>query len=83
MFGSFVTSSVTAVGGTIHVPEVAVSFSGGGFSNTVHLSYQFCVWSLLTSYLMKFSRPAYQDAVVEDFLQNKLPKGRYAGLFNP
>lgn len=27
--------SVTAVGGTIHVPEVAVSFSGGGFSNVV------------------------------------------------
>jgi len=55
---------VTAVGGTIHVPEVAVSFSGGGFSNT-------------------FSRPSYQDVVVEDFLKNKLPKGRYAGLFNP
>ncbi|KLO19908.1 tripeptidyl peptidase A [Schizopora paradoxa] len=55
---------VTAVGGTIHVPEVAVSFSGGGFSKT-------------------FSRPAYQNAAVEDFLQNKLPKGRYAGLFNP
>jgi tripeptidyl-peptidase I len=24
---------VTAVGGTIHIPEVAVDFSGGGFSN--------------------------------------------------
>ena len=30
--------SVTAVGGTIHVPETAVFFSGGGFSNVVRLS---------------------------------------------
>ena len=29
--------SVTAVGGTIHVPEVAVDFSGGGFSNFVSI----------------------------------------------
>ena len=28
-------SSVTAVGGTINVPEVAVFFSGGGFSDVV------------------------------------------------
>lgn len=27
--------SVTAVGGTIHVPEIAVDFSGGGFSDLV------------------------------------------------
>ena len=27
--------SVTAVGGTIFVPEIAVPFSGGGFSNVV------------------------------------------------
>lgn len=31
-------SSVTAVGGTITIPEVAVSFSGGGFSDLVRLS---------------------------------------------
>ncbi|KAJ7482405.1 subtilisin-like protein [Mycena galericulata] len=29
-----------------------------------------------------FSRPSYQDAAVEGFL-DKLPKGTYAGLFNP
>lgn len=33
--------SVTSVGGTSHIPEVAVStfFSGGGFSNYVRLRY--------------------------------------------
>ncbi|THH33479.1 hypothetical protein EUX98_g707 [Antrodiella citrinella] len=54
---------VTAVGGTIHVPETAVDFSGGGFSNV-------------------FTRPSYQNAAVTKFL-DKLPKGTYAGLFNP
>ncbi|KAF8914258.1 subtilisin-like protein [Gymnopilus junonius] len=57
---------VTAVGGTNHIPETAVSrfFSGGGFSNY-------------------FARPAYQDKVVTEYLAKSLPKGRYAGLFNP
>ncbi|KAL5530094.1 hypothetical protein ACEPAF_6351 [Sanghuangporus sanghuang] len=54
---------VTAVGGTIFIPEVAVDFSGGGFSNF-------------------FARPAYQDTVVQAYL-DALPKGTYAGLFNP
>jgi tripeptidyl-peptidase-1 len=56
---------VTAVGGTTHFPEVAVSafFSGGGFSNY-------------------FSRPSYQDKDVPAYLAT-LPKGTYAGLFNP
>ncbi|CAL1700397.1 unnamed protein product [Somion occarium] len=54
---------VTSVGGTVHVPETAVFFSGGGFSNL-------------------FPRPAYQNSSVSQFL-NKLPKGTYAGLFNP
>jgi len=54
---------VTSVGGTIHIPETAVFFSGGGFSNV-------------------FDRPSFQNEVVPQFL-NKLPKGRYAGLFNP
>ncbi|KAJ7734037.1 tripeptidyl peptidase A [Mycena maculata] len=54
---------VTAVGGTVFIPEIAVPFSGGGFSNY-------------------FSRPSYQDAAVEGFLKG-LPKGTYAGLFNP
>ncbi|KAF8969344.1 subtilisin-like protein [Flammula alnicola] len=58
-------ASITSVGGTSHIPEVAVAtfFSGGGFSNY-------------------FSRPSYQDDSVKDFL-NTLPKGTYAGLFNP
>lgn len=34
-------NSVTAVGGTIHVPETAVDFSGGGFSNFVSSSSEF------------------------------------------
>ncbi|KAF8204657.1 tripeptidyl peptidase A [Pholiota molesta] len=56
---------VTAVGGTSHIPEVAVStfFSGGGFSNF-------------------FARPSYQDKDVTAYLKT-LPKGLYAGLFNP
>ncbi|KZT42984.1 subtilisin-like protein [Sistotremastrum suecicum HHB10207 ss-3] len=54
---------VTSVGATFHVPEVSVSFSGGGFSNV-------------------FPRPSYQDAAVGTFLRT-LPKGKFAGLFNP
>ncbi|KAH9171605.1 tripeptidyl peptidase A [Lactarius sanguifluus] len=54
---------VTAVGGTVHIPEVAVDFSGGGFSNY-------------------FSRPIWQEVAVRKFLAS-LPKGTYAGLFNP
>jgi hypothetical protein len=30
--------SVTAVGGTVSVPEVAAEFSGGGFSNVVSIA---------------------------------------------
>ncbi|KAH9017730.1 tripeptidyl peptidase A [Lactarius hengduanensis] len=54
---------VTAVGGTVHIPEVAVNFSGGGFSNY-------------------FRRPVWQQAAVGKYLAS-LPKGTYAGLFNP
>ncbi|KAK0461798.1 peptidase S8/S53 domain-containing protein [Desarmillaria tabescens] len=53
---------VTAIGGTVNVPEIAVDFSGGGFSNY-------------------FSRPSYQDAVIDAYL-NMLPEGTYEGLFN-
>jgi hypothetical protein len=36
--------SVTAVGGTTHIPEVAVGFSGGGFSDIVrcYVSFRQC-----------------------------------------
>ncbi|KAH8977865.1 subtilisin-like protein [Lactarius hatsudake] len=54
---------VTAVGGTVHIPEVAADFSGGGFSNY-------------------FLRPIWQQVAVGKFLAS-LPKGTYAGLFNP
>ncbi|KAH9005504.1 tripeptidyl peptidase A [Lactarius hatsudake] len=54
---------VTAVGGTVHIPEVAAGFSGGGFSNY-------------------FERPSWQNRAVQSFLKS-LPKGAYAGLFNP
>ncbi|KAJ7937053.1 subtilisin-like protein [Mycena leptocephala] len=30
-----------------------------------------------------FARPLYQEAAVKGFLNNKLPKGTYSGLFNP
>ncbi|KAH8118643.1 tripeptidyl peptidase A [Phellopilus nigrolimitatus] len=54
---------VTAVGGTIFVPEVAVSFSGGGFSNI-------------------FTRPSYQDEVVEAYL-DALPNWDFCRSFQP
>ncbi|KAH9008252.1 tripeptidyl peptidase A [Lactarius hengduanensis] len=54
---------VTAVGGTVHIPEVAADFSGGGFSNY-------------------FLRPIWQQVAVGKYLAS-LPKGTYAGLFNP
>ncbi|PPQ92359.1 hypothetical protein CVT25_008709 [Psilocybe cyanescens] len=60
-------ASVTTVGGTTHIPEVAVArgtfFSGGGFSEY-------------------FPRPLYQEKAVKAYL-NALPKGTYKGLFNP
>ncbi len=78
--------SVTAVGGTIHVPETAVFFSGGGFSDVVRTSFfsitrsADCVFHI--AILRQFPRPAYQEAAVSKFLKT-LPKGTYEGLFNP
>jgi tripeptidyl-peptidase-1 len=74
--------SVTAVGGTTNVPEVAVSrfFSGGGFSD--YVSEFYCSDGTPSDYLFKFKRPAYQEQAVQDYLK-ALPKGTYAGLFNP
>ena len=48
-------SSVTAVGGTTHIPEVAVSrfFSGGGFSNYVCLSH---IYQLVLHWLWRSLR---------------------------
>ena len=73
---------MTSVGGTTHIPEVAVSrfFSGGGFSDYVRTPY-FATVSLV-SYAWQFKRPSYQDAAVKKYLGN-LPKGTYEGLFNP
>ncbi|KAG2361727.1 peptidase S8/S53 domain-containing protein [Suillus spraguei] len=53
---------VTTVGATVNIPETAVYFSGGGFSDY-------------------FVRPAYQEAVVTEYLE-KLAPGTYEGLYN-
>ncbi|KAG6841850.1 hypothetical protein C0991_006257 [Blastosporella zonata] len=62
-------ASVTSVGGTVGVPEVAVTrfYSGGGFSDYVS---------------QHFERPRYQDDAVKGFLKT-LPEGTYKGLYNP
>ncbi|KAJ7132373.1 peptidase S8/S53 domain-containing protein [Mycena epipterygia] len=58
---------VTAVGGTTKVnPEVAVSFTGGGFSRDVIALY--------------FAQPSYQTASVKPFLTGLGTK--FVGLFN-
>lgn len=76
--------SVTVVGGTTNVPEVAAEFSGGGFSNVVRFSLfrSGCVKTTLTRSWFKFPRPEWQEAAVGMFLKS-LPNGTYAGLFNP
>ncbi|KAG6910773.1 hypothetical protein DXG01_007660 [Tephrocybe rancida] len=70
-------ASVTVVGGTTNVPEVAVSrfFSGGGFSD--YGSSTRCI----AHTAFKFDRPSYQKDVVDKYLA-ALPKGTYKGLFN-
>lgn len=77
--------SVTAVGATTHIPEVAVSrfFSGGGFSNYVRprvLIYIVLSFADIQPFF-QFSRPKFQDEVVTAYLK-ALPKGTFAGLFN-
>lgn len=71
---------MTAVGGTIHVPETAVDFSGGGFSNLV------CRTNIsplvLTDVFLQFPRPAFQNQAVPQFLKTLAP-GTFKGLFNP
>jgi len=76
--------SVTAVGGTTQVPEVAAEFSGGGFSDLVRSAFfcSWCVTTALTRRCFKFKRPKWQEVAVERFLKS-LPNGAYAGLFNP
>jgi hypothetical protein len=75
--------SVTAVGGTTHIPEVAAEFSGGGFSDIVRCT--FCSGRVTMTLIRKrfeFPRPEWQEAAVGKFLKS-LPNGTYAGLFNP
>jgi len=76
-----VAHSVTAVGGTVYIPEVAVDFSGGGFSNYVRLLFVPCIFAHLTG-AHQFLRPSWQEAAVGKFLAS-LPKGTYEGYFNP
>ena len=63
------------------MPEIAVPFSGGGFSNVVCPTQVFMSRDLVFRY-SQFPRPAYQEVAVSRFLKT-LPKGTFAGLFNP
>ena len=76
-----VANSVTVVGGTVSIPEVAVNFSGGGFSNYVRLHLSIMSSAYLTA-TTQFPRPAWQNVAVTKFLDS-LPSHTYAGLFNP
>ncbi|TFY82758.1 hypothetical protein EWM64_g1251 [Hericium alpestre] len=49
---------VTAVGGTIHVPEVAVDFSGGGFSN--YFARPWYQEAAVTGFLEKLPKGLYK-----------------------
>lgn len=76
-------NSVTAVGGTVRVPETAVSFSGGGFSDVVRdvlLSLRY-MRRMLTILQIQFPRPPFQELAVGKFLKT-LPPGTFDGLFN-
>ena len=74
--------SVTAVGGTTHIPEVAAYFSGGGFSDYVRYPFPSVLVRARTRRFTQFPRPEWQNASVTKFL-NSLPPGTYSGLFNP
>ena len=76
------TPSVTSVGGTNYIPETAVFFSGGGFSNYVGLSSVPLSTVMLTSCRHQFPRPDYQEMAVTTYLE-KLAPGTYEGLYNP
>lgn len=73
---------MTAVGATVNIPETAVSFSGGGFSNYVrNLTAMIdTYWNANT--LPQFVRPAYQEVAVSEYL-TKLAPGTYEGLYAP
>jgi tripeptidyl-peptidase-1 len=71
--------SVTAVGATIHIPETAVFFSGGGFSNYVSNPRPLHTYQL--RYFHQFTRPSYQDAAVSEYLVRLAPS-TYEGLYN-
>lgn len=47
-----VIGSVTAVGGTREIPEIAANFSSGGFSNYVSLLSRLCIRVLIVDYLV-------------------------------
>jgi tripeptidyl-peptidase-1 len=76
---------VTAAGGTTHIPEVAVDFSGGGLATSCVALFR----SGRVTTLFKLTRICFQVPAPEvarcrrgEFLKS-LPSGTYAGLFNP
>ena len=71
--------SVTTVGATDQIIEIAADFSGGGFSNYVRLLLSPALTHLMRVH--QFQRPFWQEAAVAKFLA-QLPNGTYAGLFN-
>ncbi|SRR5258707_7910517 len=87
LINRIVVGSVTTVGGTESIPEVAAPFSGGGFSNYVSTSRMNSLLLVLCNYVLtpknkKFARPAWQTVAVQNYLDN-LPSNQYQGLFNP
>ena len=72
---------MTSVGGTNYIPETAVFFSGGGFSNYVRSSHN-CFNRYIDRFRLQFPRPNYQNAAVREYLQTLTP-GTYEGLYNP
>lgn len=73
--------SVTSVGGTTQIKEVAADFSGGGFSNYVREWLEKQKFCFFTNFVPQFPRPSYQNRAVGAFLK-QLPENTYAGLFN-
>ena len=68
------------------MPETAVDFSGGGFSDVVRLHarsfFRYIVDTNISPLSIQFPRPFYQQLAVSKFLKNLAP-GTYEGLYNP
>jgi hypothetical protein len=73
-------ASVTSVGGTTGIHEIAANFSGGGFSDYVR-AFGLTIYTSASLISWQFPRPAFQDAAVKKYLA-QFPEDLYRGLFN-